>query len=192
MPAAPSGSRARNWIGKRKQSRAAKKAWIASSQALLAMTEPKTGDKPMPEFVALDALVGQTAAIAPDRLAVIEGERALTYDDFDELIDRVAAAMQADGLKPRDVISICALSSIEYVATFLGALRAGAAVAPLAPSSTPHDFAAMVKDAGASILFMDETTASAMGEAADAALSVSLDDSGYGRPFRAWCAAPGT
>jgi acyl-CoA synthetase (AMP-forming)/AMP-acid ligase II len=146
----------------------------------------------MPDFIALDALVGHTAATAPDRRAVIDGERALTYDQLDELIDRVAAAMQADGLKPRDVISICALSSIEYVATFLGALRAGVAVAPLAPSSTPLDFAAMVQDSGAKILFMDETTASAMGAAAAAPLRVSLDDSGWGRPFSAWCAAPGT
>jgi acyl-CoA synthetase (AMP-forming)/AMP-acid ligase II len=122
----------------------------------------------MPDFIALDALVGQTAAIAPDRIAVIDGERQLSYDDLDELIDRVAAAMQADGLKPRDVISICALSSVEYVATFLGALRAGVAVAPLAPSSTPQDFAAMVKDSGAKVLFMDETTAAAMGVSADA------------------------
>src|SRR4051812_11199671 len=145
----------------------------------------------MPESIALDALVGQTAAIAPDRVAVIDGERALTYDALDQLIDRVAAAMQADGLKPRDVISICALSSIEYVATFLGALRAGVAVAPLAPSLTPQDFAAMVKDSGAKILFMDQSTAAAMGAAADAPLRVSLDDGGWGRPFSAGRAAPG-
>jgi acyl-CoA synthetase (AMP-forming)/AMP-acid ligase II len=145
----------------------------------------------MPDFIALDALVGLTAAIASDRIAVVDGERQLSYDDLDELIDRVAAALQADGLRPRDVISICALSSIEYVATFLGALRAGVAVAPLAPSSTPQDFAAMVKDSGAKVLFMDETTAAAMGASAHAPLRVSLDDSGWGRPFRAWCAAPG-
>ena len=146
----------------------------------------------MPDFIALDALVGQTAAVAGDRIAVIDGERQLSYDDLDELIDRVAAALQRSGLQPRDVISICALSSIEYVATFLGALRAGVAVAPLAPSSTPRDFAAMVKDSGARILFMDGTTAAAMGAAAEAPLRVSLDDGGWGRPFSEWCAAPGT
>jgi acyl-CoA synthetase (AMP-forming)/AMP-acid ligase II len=146
----------------------------------------------MPDFIALDALVGQTAAIAPDRIALIDAERQLSYDDLDDLIDRVAAALQGSGLQPRDVISICALSSIEYVATFLGALRAGVAVAPLAPSSTPHDFAAMVKDSGAKILFMDQGTADAMGASAAAPLRVSLDDSAWGRPFSTWCAAPGT
>src|SRR6059058_1857462 len=146
----------------------------------------------MPEFIALDALVGQTAVTEPDRVAVIDGERSVSYHALDNMIDRVAAALQAGGLKPRDVISICALSSIEYVATFLGALRAGVAVAPLAPSSTPQDFAAMVKDSGASILFMDETTAASMGTAADAPLRVSLDDRGWGRPFADWLAPPGT
>jgi acyl-CoA synthetase (AMP-forming)/AMP-acid ligase II len=146
----------------------------------------------MPDFIALDALIEQTAATAPDRIAVIDGERQLSYAGLNDLIDRVAAAMQADGLQPRDVISICALSSIEYVATFLGALRAGIAVAPLAPSSTPQDFAAMVKDSGAKILFMDETTAAAMGVSAGAPLRVSLDEGTWGRPFSTWCAAPGT
>ena len=145
----------------------------------------------MPDFIALDALVGQTAAAAPDRIAVIDAERQLGYAGLNDLIDRVAAALQADGLRPRDVISICGLSSIEYVATFLGALRAGVAVAPLAPSSMPHDFAAMVKDSGAKILFMDEATAAAMGASANAPLHVSLDG-GWGRPFSTWCAAPGT
>jgi long-chain acyl-CoA synthetase len=146
----------------------------------------------MPDFIALDALVGQTAANAPDRIAVIDGERQLSYAGLNDLINRVAASLQTDGLQPRDVISICALSSIEYVATFLAALRAGVAVAPLAPSSTPHDFAAMVKDSGTKILFMDEATAAEMGALADARLRVSLDGGGWGRPFSVWCAAPGT
>src|SRR4051794_32263110 len=106
----------------------------------------------MPDFVTLDALVRQTAARTPGHIAVIDGERQLSYADFDRLIDGVAAGLQADGLVPRDTISICAYSSIEYVATFLGALRAGIAVAPLAPSSTPGDFAAMLKDSGAKVL----------------------------------------
>ena len=41
------------------------------------------------------------------------------------------AELGNDGVS--EAISICALSSIEYAATFIGALRAGVAVAPLAP-----------------------------------------------------------
>src|SRR5947209_6376408 len=197
MPAARTGSRARNWTGRhrhceRSEATQDHKASLDCFVASAPRNDGKRREHLMPEFVALDALVGQTAANAPDRLAVIDDARAVTYDELDELIDRVAAAMQADGLKPRDVISISALSSLEYVATFLGALRAGVAVAPLAPSSRLQDLAAMVKDSGAKILFMDETTASSMGTAADAPWHVSLDDRGWGRPFSDWLAPPGT
>lgn len=148
----------------------------------------------MPDFIALAALVRNTAAEAPDRLAVIDGERQLTYAELDDLIDRVAASLQAGDLMPRDAIAICALSSLEYVATFLGALRAGVAVAPLAPSSTPQDFAAMVQDSGAKLLFMDATVAAAMAEAsiAPGVVPVALDGGEHGQPFNVWCAPRGS
>ncbi|KPF94120.1 4-coumarate--CoA ligase [Rhodopseudomonas sp. AAP120] len=147
----------------------------------------------MPDFITLDALVQKTAQAAPDRLAVIDGERKLRYTEFDALIDRVAAALQRDGVKPTDTISVCGLSSIEYAATFLGALRVGVAVAPLAPSSTPHDFAAMVKDSAAKILFTDDFAAAAMKDAAiDAGVKrVALDDGGSGTSFSSWLAPEG-
>jgi acyl-CoA synthetase (AMP-forming)/AMP-acid ligase II len=145
----------------------------------------------MPDFITLDALVRNTASASPDRIAVIDGDRRMSYADLDALIDRVASALQASGIKPREAIAICALSSIEYIATFLGALRAGVAVAPLAPSSTPVDFAAMVKDADARILFMDDVTAASLASAAIApsVQRVALDDGGAGQKFTAWCAA---
>nr|WP_249225392.1 class I adenylate-forming enzyme family protein [Tardiphaga alba] len=148
----------------------------------------------MPEFTALDALVRDTARRLPQKIAVIDPDRAVAYADFDALIDRIAASLQASGLKPQDTISICALSSIEYAATFLGALRAGIAVAPLAPSSTPADFAAMVKDAAAKILFMDNTTAESFASAdIDPALPrVALDGGKAGMAFKDWLAPEGS
>ena len=148
----------------------------------------------MPEFITLDALVRNTARATPDKIAVIDGERQLRYAAFDGLIDRVAAALQRDGVKPTDAISICALSSTNYVAAFLGALRAGVAVAPLAPSSTAQDFAAMVQDSGAKILFTDDFAAHAMKDAAigPAVKRVALDDGASGAAFSGWIAAEGT
>src|SRR6187402_3290639 len=144
----------------------------------------------MPDFITLDALVRNTAVAQPGKIAIIDDASSLTYAEFDALIDRVAAALQADGLMPQDVISICAYSTIEYAATFLGALRAGVAVAPLAPSSTPTDFAAMLRDCAPKILFMDGSAADLMGDAAHSFPNrVALDDSDFGRPFSAWTQA---
>ena len=71
---------------------------------------------------------------APAPAGAGAGRRMLDYAALDALMDRVAAALQRDGLRPGDSIAICASSVAEYAAVFLGALRAGVAVAPLAPS----------------------------------------------------------
>lgn len=148
----------------------------------------------MPDFITLDALVRNTAGLQPTKIAVIDGERQIDYAAFNALIDRVAASLQASGLKPQDAVSICALSSIEYAATFLGALRVGVAVAPLAPSSTPVDFSAMVKDAAAKILFMDDATAASLVSATidPSVQRVALDGGNVGKPFAEWLSPEGS
>jgi long-chain acyl-CoA synthetase len=77
-------------------------------------------------------------------------------------MDRVAASLQRDGCKPGDTIAICALANNAYIVLFMGALRAGLAVAPLAPSSTPAQIAGMTADAGARHLFLDAANAQAV------------------------------
>ena len=78
-------------------------------------------------------------------------------------MDRVAATLQRAHVAPRDAIAICASSSIEYMAVFLGALRAGVAVAPIAPSVTAESIATMAIDAGARFFFIDRAVDSALG-----------------------------
>ena len=72
-----------------------------------------------------------------------------SYGELDAQMDRVAAALQRDGVAPGSG-SRSAPRSIEYAAVFLGALRAGAAVAPLAPVATADSLAGMLADCGAS------------------------------------------
>ena len=87
-------------------------------------------------FVPLPDLIRRHARERPAHAALVQDERRLDYAGLDVLMDRIAASLQREGLKPKDAIAICAATSIEYAALFLGALRAGAAVAPLSPSST--------------------------------------------------------
>ena len=66
--------------------------------------------------------------------------------------------------------------SAEYLALYLGAVRAGIMVAPLAPSSTPVQLVAMATDAGARLFFVDRAVATALGEAnrGDDAVGVTI------------------
>ena len=114
------------------------------------------------DFGLIADLIHGYAQERPQHPALIHDEHVLTYGELDQLMDRVAASLQRDGVESGDVISICAASCVEYGAIFLGALRAGVAVAPLAPSSTPEALATMLADCGAKILFLDEPIAAAL------------------------------
>jgi len=106
-------------------------------------------------------LIRQQAQSRPGAPALHEDGRSIDYGQLDALMDRVAASLQRDGLRAREHIAICAAASIDYLVVFLGALRAGLAVAPLAPGSTPQQLAAMAQDAGAKLVFVDAATAHA-------------------------------
>ncbi len=108
-----------------------------------------------PPFRALADLIRLHAATRPSARAMVQGDRAMTRAELDEWADRVAASLQRDGLQPNDSIAICAANSIEYVAVFMGALRAGVAVAPLQTGSSPEQMANMVRDSGARHFFVD-------------------------------------
>ena len=129
----------------------------------------------------------------PNHLALVDKTASVTYAQLDAMMDRVAAALKRDGIKPQQAIAICAYSSVHYAAIFLGALRAGVVVAPLAPGSTPEQLQGMLTDADAKILFTEEAT----GEAVKAAEAlnikrVSLDGSPVGQQLKDWVAPAGT
>ncbi|WP_374573360.1 class I adenylate-forming enzyme family protein [Phenylobacterium sp.] len=145
------------------------------------------------DFATLPEVIAEQAGERPDQLALVDAKRQLTFGQLDALMDRIAAALQRDGVKNGDVAAACATTSVEYAATFLGILRAGAAVAPLAPSSTPESLVMMLTDSGAKVFFLDKGVSDALAGVADqiTAKRVSLDGSDAGVPFETWLAAEG-
>lgn len=135
-------------------------------------------------------LIRAHAAARPQQPALVQGETRLTFAKLDALMDRVAAALQRDDLRVGDAVALCGLATPTQAALFLGALRAGAAVAPLASSVTPATFAAMLRDTGARWLFIDATAAQLV--PADAASRcIALAAGAPGRALEDWLAAPG-
>jgi acyl-CoA synthetase (AMP-forming)/AMP-acid ligase II len=140
------------------------------------------------DFATIAALIRRHAQQAPQRRALVQDGVALSYAELDAAMDRVAAALQRDGIEPGQTIAICAATSIAYAVTFLGALRAGVVVAPLAPGAMPESLAAMVQDAEASLLFCDTDTAHALASRAAAVPRIALDDGEAGLCWSAWLA----
>ena len=71
-------------------------------------------------------IVEACAARVPDKVAVIEGERRLSYAALVDQVNRLAAALLRMGLKPQDRVVMQLPNSIEFVVTFLALTRMGA------------------------------------------------------------------
>jgi acyl-CoA synthetase (AMP-forming)/AMP-acid ligase II len=144
------------------------------------------------EFRTVPDLIRQHALQAPQRTALRCGTTVLSYAELDALMDRVAAALQRQGVAQGQAVAVCAGGSVPYAAVFLGALRAGVAVAPLAPTATADSLRSMLRDADAQLLFLDADVAAALGADAALATVVALDDSPHGTPWQSWLAPRGT
>ncbi|UIJ43957.1 acyl--CoA ligase [Sphingomonas cannabina] len=143
-------------------------------------------------FATLPDLIAAHAREHGDKPALIQGDRSLSYAELDEVMDRVAAALQREGVRQRQAVAIVAAMSIEYACAFLGAVRAGAVPAPIAPSSTGEQMAAMIADSGASILYLDADAARTLGDRPTAAKRVALDDSDAGAAHEDFIAPEGS
>ncbi len=144
------------------------------------------------EFGTLSELLRAHARARPSHAALLLDDEVLDLAALDAQVDRVATALQRDGLHPGTVVALCAGNSLEWVVVFLGALRAGVVVAPLPPSATGETLAKMCADAEAGLLFVDGPAAATLLPVRDAIAApwVLLDGGPDGRSFGEWV-APG-
>ena len=59
------------------------------------------------EFRPLGELVREHAQARPTQPALVQGTSVLSYGELDALMDRVAAALQRDGVQPGEAIALC-------------------------------------------------------------------------------------
>ena len=89
----------------------------------------------------------------PDKPALIDGDRALTFREFDRAANRAAQALLAIGLRKGSRAAILSQNSMEFALLYFGAARAGVILATLTTRSTPRDVGYMLNKIGAEALF---------------------------------------
>jgi acyl-CoA synthetase (AMP-forming)/AMP-acid ligase II len=87
------------------------------------------------------------------RTALIEGERRLTWRQFERETARAANGLAALGLRSGDRVAVLMDNSLEMVILLFGILRFGGAAVPLNVSISDSAVARMIEDADARALF---------------------------------------
>ena len=105
------------------------------------------------DLFTFDEFLTHWAEERPDRLAMREEDRLFTYRDLEERTARVASALLAAGLEKGDRIAWIGKNSDLYFTLFFGAARAGIVMAPIGWRLSPTEWAYIVNDTRAKIVF---------------------------------------
>ncbi|MFI0479419.1 amino acid adenylation domain-containing protein [Actinomadura sp. 9N215] len=152
------------------------------------MASDHSATEEKPGFTAVHELIAARAEACPDAVAVVCGERSLTYAGLAGRSSRLARLLRVRGVGPESVVALCLPRGVDMVTAALGVWLAGGAYVPLDPDYPSERLAFMLADSGAALLVGERAAASALtGGAAgavgggtvgilDGAAAVWLDD----------------
>lgn len=96
--------------------------------------------------VLVHAFLDTAAARSPEATALIEPNRSITYGELDRLANRFANLFRGEGVRRGDRVVLALENSIELVAGYFGAMKAGAVAVPLPPGPKSDRLARAVQD----------------------------------------------
>ena len=105
------------------------------------------------DLVSFDEFITHWAADRPQRIAMREEARLFTSAELEERTARVASALRAAGVEKGDRIAWIGKNSDLYFTLFFGAARAGIVMAPIGWRLSPVEWAYIINDTRAKIVF---------------------------------------
>src|ERR1700682_3951357 len=101
-------------------------------------------------------LVEKQAERTPDAIAVVEGDRRLTYRDLNSQANRLAAYLRGRGIGPEVPVAICLKRSTNLMVSMFAVLKAGGACVPLDPAYPAERLEFMLQDTRAALLLTQD------------------------------------
>lgn len=105
-------------------------------------------------------LLAAAARAEPTKIALSEAAtgRTVTWAALDDLADRVAHGLSVAGMVAGYRVMIAVTNRIEFVATYLGVLRARMVAVPINPRSATGEVVRMLVDSGSRMVIADGAT----------------------------------
>jgi len=114
--------------------------------------------------VNVAANLDQAAFHFPNRTAVIEADRIVSYSEFNGEANRIASALMAHGVRPGDHVALCAPNSYGWLAFYFGVLKAGAVAITFSHLLTKDELCRTIADCAPTVLY---TTGERLSDVAD-------------------------
>jgi len=111
------------------------------------------------ERVCVGDIPTRAADLFPDRVAVVEDDRTLTFQQLEEQANRLGHALLGLGLEHQDVVGVVARNTIELLITYFACAKAGLICAPANLGLRPEEIGYCFKDARARVLIAEDALA---------------------------------
>jgi len=97
-----------------------------------------------------------SACYFPNQCAIIEGDRSITYSEFNRDANQIASAMVGLGVQPGDHIAFCAPNSYAWLVFYFGALKAGSVAVTFSHLLKKDEFSKVLADCRPKMLYTNE------------------------------------
>jgi D-alanine--poly(phosphoribitol) ligase subunit 1 len=112
-----------------------------------------------PRDSSVPALFGVCVDRRPDALAVVHGDRTLTYRQLDLLANGLALDLLAQGLESGATVGVCLVRSPELIVALLAVLKCGGSYLPFDAAWPNERLRGLFADAGCAWVVSDQATA---------------------------------
>jgi long-chain acyl-CoA synthetase len=92
----------------------------------------------------------------PDREAFISGDYRLTYSQFDNIVNRIAAGLEKHGVKRGDHVALLLGTQLEFPLSFFALMKLGVIIVPLNTRFKGGELAYEINDSESKVLIVDE------------------------------------
>ena len=120
----------------------------------------------------VNAIVSERALETPGHIAVIQGQRRITYAELDSYIARMASFLAQNGTQKGDRIGIISKNSPEYIITYLGIQRAGGIAVDINYQASVNELKMIVNHCGIAALIVENNHIDAVAHAVGHTTSV--------------------
>ena len=97
-----------------------------------------------------------SAAIVPDRTAVVGADRRSTYGELQSIVNRLANGLQGLGVSKGQNVGVMAVNSPEFLVIYYATAGVGATLVPLNFRAKTEELAHMINEADVGVLFIGE------------------------------------
>ena len=121
----------------------------------------------------LAVILRETADTSPGKAVAVDAGGQMTYGELDALSDRLAAGLEAAGLRPGDAVALQLPNISQFLVAYFGILKAGGVAVPLNVLLKAPEVAFYLGDSGAKILI---TWEGVLGDAAQGAATAGVSE----------------